>query len=209
MKKTVLFILWVMIIMCLVGCGGQKSKPVLKNNGSGTEKSASSAKEEAADTADDAADTEKPADEDTAGTDTAGKKDAVGTDKDDSSEDSGDTDKAGDAENARDAENADEAGASDDLITEVQAVDAITDYCYEQNPDLKDIVEAGEYPVYWDISSSDDKEIVVVFRSYTGALTYYHIDPATGDTYVTELVPGIIDEEQRTDETLNVRDYIK
>ncbi|MBQ9443224.1 MAG: hypothetical protein IJU43_02895 [Lachnospiraceae bacterium] len=207
MKKTVLFILGAMIIMCLGGCGGQKSKPVL--NGSGTEKSASSAKEETADNAaDTAADTEKPADEDTSDTDNSGKKAAVDTDKADAekaevAEDNGDTDKAGDAENA------DDAGASGDLITEVQAVDAITDYCYEQNPDLKDIVEAGEYPVYWDISSSDDKEIVVVFRSYTGALTYYHIDPATGDTYVTELVPGIIDEEQRTDETLNVRDYIK
>ena len=30
----------------------------------------------------------------------------------------------------------------------------------------------------------------------------------TGDAYVTELVPGIIDEETRSGETLNVRDYL-
>ena len=29
----------------------------------------------------------------------------------------------------------------------------------------------------------------------------------SGETYVTELVPGIIDEEQRTEESFNIRDY--
>ena len=36
----------------------------------------------------------------------------------------------------------------------------------------------------------------------------YYVNPSTGETYVTELVPGIIDEEQKTDETFNVRDYL-
>ncbi len=34
-------------------------------------------------------------------------------------------------------------------------------------------------------------------------------DPASGDTYVTEFVSGITPEEERTDETFNVREYIK
>ena len=93
-------------------------------------------------------------------------------------------------------------------LTKEQAVSAIRHYCYIINPDLGKIVDAGEYPVYWDISSSDENEIVVVFRSYTGALNRYYIDPVSGDTYVTELVPGIIDEEQRTDENLNAWDYL-
>ena len=93
-------------------------------------------------------------------------------------------------------------------LTNERAVTAIRNYCYINNPDLKKTVDAGEYPVYWDISSSGENEIVVVFRSYTGSLNRYYIDPVSGDTYVTELVPGLIDEEQRTDENLNAWDYL-
>lgn len=92
-------------------------------------------------------------------------------------------------------------------LTDEQAVAAVQNYCYSSNPLLEDKVESGEYPIYWDISSSDEREIVVVYRSYTGSINRYYIERSTGETYVTELVPGIIDEEQRTDETLNVWDY--
>ena len=71
-----------------------------------------------------------------------------------------------------------------------------------------DIEKDGEYPLYWEIESEEESEIVVLFRSYTGALIRYHIDPVSGDTYVTEYVPGITLEEQRTDEQFNIRDYI-
>ena len=37
----------------------------------------------------------------------------------------------------------------------------------------------------------------------------YYIHPVSGETYVTEFVPGITEEEKRTDETLNVKDYMK
>ena len=50
-------------------------------------------------------------------------------------------------------------------------------------------------------------EIVVVFHSYTGSLSRYYIYPVSGNTYVTELVIEIINEEQRTDESLNVWDF--
>lgn len=92
-------------------------------------------------------------------------------------------------------------------ITDEQAVSAIKKYCCIQNPDLEDIANTGDYPVYWDISSSDEQEIVVVFRSYTGAIHRYYIDPVSGETTVTEFVPGITEEEQRTDESLNVWEY--
>ena len=92
-------------------------------------------------------------------------------------------------------------------ISDEQAVAAIKNYCCIQNPDLQGIADAEDYPVYWDIESSDGNQIVVVFRSYTGSLNRYYIDPVSGDTYVTEQVPGIIDEEQRTAESLNLWDY--
>ena len=100
------------------------------------------------------------------------------------------------------------ASRGDNRITADRAVSAVMRYCILGNPDLADIVRSGEYPAYWDIASIDDTEIVVVFRSYTGAENRYYIDPVSGETYVTELVPGIINEEQRTEDSLNLWDYI-
>ncbi len=99
-------------------------------------------------------------------------------------------------------------GQGEKRLTDEQAVSAIRNYCFISNPDLKNIADAGEYPAYWDASSGNDSEIVVLFRSYTGAQTRYYIDPISGTTYVTEYVPGITPEEQRTDESLNAWDYL-
>ena len=97
---------------------------------------------------------------------------------------------------------------SDKNITEDQALLAIKNYCYESNPDLKDMEKSDDYTIYWEVVSSDKSQIVVLFRSYTGALVRYYIDPVSGDTYVTEFVAGITDEEERTEESFNVRDYL-
>ena len=93
-------------------------------------------------------------------------------------------------------------------LSDEQALSAIKIYCTISNPDLADIVSAGEYPVYWEISSSNENEIVVLFRSYTGAQNRYYIDRNTGNTYVTEFVPGITSAEERTGESFNVKDYM-
>lgn len=96
----------------------------------------------------------------------------------------------------------------DKAITDDQALAAIQKYCYENNSELENIVNSGEYTVYWEIESSDASQIVVMYRSYTAAIIRYYIDPVSGETYVTEFVPGITEEEERTDESLNVRDYM-
>lgn len=93
-----------------------------------------------------------------------------------------------------------------ELISDEQAIDAIRKYCCAINPDLESIA-AEEYPVYWEIISSDDSEIVVLFRSYTGSQVRYYINRATGITNITEFVPGITDEEEPTGETFNIRDF--
>lgn len=94
-------------------------------------------------------------------------------------------------------------------ITEEQAAEAIRNYCISENPELAEMVESEDNMAYWDASTTDAGEICVLYRSYTGALIRYYVNPETGDTYVTEQVPGIIDEEQKTDETLNIKDYIE
>ncbi len=95
-----------------------------------------------------------------------------------------------------------------DVITDEMAVVAITNRCVLENPDLTSMMADGDYTFYWEVVSSTDSQVVVLYRSYTGAEIRYYIDRVTGDTTVTELVPGIIDEEQATDETFNARDYL-
>ena len=93
-------------------------------------------------------------------------------------------------------------------LSDEQALAAVQKYCFMVNPDLEVNEEDDEYPVYWEVTSSDEQEIVVMFRSYTGAVLRYYIDPISGNAYVTEFVPGISAGEERTEETLNVREYI-
>ena len=105
----------------------------------------------------------------------------------------------------------DEAETEDvqtERITDDQAMTAIKNYCHKTSPDLENIEKEGEYPVYWEVISSDENEIVILFRSYTGAQIRYYIDPVLGDTYVTEFVPQITNEEEKTDEEFNIRDYL-
>jgi hypothetical protein len=101
------------------------------------------------------------------------------------------------------------AGCSADTsITQDQALEAVKSYCIANNPDLESMLGSDDYTVYFDVSTSEADEIVVLFRSYTGAQIRYYVDKTTGEVYVTEFVPGIIDEEQRTEETFNIRDYM-
>ena len=93
-------------------------------------------------------------------------------------------------------------------MSDEQALAAVKRYCMSQNPDLKDIVNAGEHEVSWQITEYSEEQIVILFHSYTGADVRYYIDPVSGEAYVTEFVSGVTAEEQRTDETLNVWDYM-
>ena len=100
------------------------------------------------------------------------------------------------------------AGQSDRRISDEQAVYAVRHYCFASNPGLESMIAREDYPIYWEILSSDGNETLVLFRSYTGAQNRYYIDPVTGETTVTEVVPGIINEEQQTGESVNMWDYL-
>ena len=94
-------------------------------------------------------------------------------------------------------------------MTNEQALLAVERYCYTTIPDLESIINSGKYTVSWGvISMDDDSEIVILFRSYTGAENRFYIDPVSGDTYVTAYVPGVTDEEEPTGERLNAWDYL-
>ena len=93
-------------------------------------------------------------------------------------------------------------------ISSDQALEAVKKYCLANNPDLESMINSDDKTIYWDVSTSEAGEIVVLYRSYTGAQIRYYINPDSGETYATEQVPGIMDEEQRTDESFNIREYL-
>jgi len=102
------------------------------------------------------------------------------------------------------------SGSSSASISEDQAYDAIVNYCYAQNPDLSNIVQNG-YNVYWSLGGYEGREgnnIVVFYRSYTGAVMTYYVDPESGLTTEYEYVPGITDEPQPSGVVFNIRDYM-
>ena len=93
-------------------------------------------------------------------------------------------------------------------LSDGQALSAVRRYCCAVDPNLEEIVNAGEYEVYWEVASGDARETTVLYRSYTGAQMRFYIDRVTGEAYVTEFVPGITPEEVRTEESLNVWDWV-
>ena len=110
-------------------------------------------------------------------------------------------------ENAETA-TATETESSQSALTEDQAYTAVINYNKAIGSGIDDELNTDGYEEYWDVSTNEDGTIVVLYRSYTAAQIRYYVDPVSGDAYVTELVPGIIDEEQKNGETFNARDYL-
>ena len=61
--------------------------------------------------------------------------------------------------------------------------------------------------MYITMGEETEKEYLVVFRSYTGALVYFYVEKASGKTRMVELVPSL-DVEEETG-TIYLWDYIE
>ena len=93
-------------------------------------------------------------------------------------------------------------------LTEDEACQGIVNYCYAQNPDLSNM-SSDTYSFYWTVDRVTEQEIVILFRSYTAARIYYHVDPVSGDVYTTVSgVPGYEYEEGPGDERFNIFDFL-
>lgn len=92
-------------------------------------------------------------------------------------------------------------------LTQEQAYNAVVNYCYASNPTLADIAERG-YSFYWYEGDSTENEYVIIFRSYTGAFVYYHVNIYSGDVYTMEYMPGITDEEVPGADSFNAFNYL-
>ena len=93
-------------------------------------------------------------------------------------------------------------------LTDEEALSSVRNYCLSNDPELESITDSEDYTVYWEIVSSDESEIVVLYRSYTGAEIRYYIDRVMGSAEVTEFVPGITAEEQPTSECFFAWDHL-
>ena len=91
-------------------------------------------------------------------------------------------------------------------LTNEQALNAITNYLYKEYGQDK---PSGEAPSYWNVdeTQTDDKTVVVDWRSYTAAHVYFYIDRSSGDTYVMESEPGS-EKKVKTDKKFNAKDYL-
>lgn len=92
-------------------------------------------------------------------------------------------------------------------LTDEEAMTGFTNYLYFKIKNLQKILDEDKIPCTWGIASSDKNEIMIMFRSNTGALLRYHINRKTGKTYVTQYTVET-NSFYRTRETLNVREYI-
>ena len=90
-------------------------------------------------------------------------------------------------------------------ISAQMAVDGVSKYCHSEF----DWSPAEENPgmMYVALSDSSETEYKVVFRSYTGALTYFFVNRDSGTTRMVEIVPALGIESEAG--TINLRDYLE
>ena len=92
-----------------------------------------------------------------------------------------------------------------DGISARMALEGVSNYCHNEF----DWSAAQDNPsiMYVAMGDSTETEYKVVFRSYTGALTYFYINKASGSTRMVEFVPALNIESEAG--SINLRDYLK
>ena len=92
-----------------------------------------------------------------------------------------------------------------DCISAQMAYEGVSNYCHNEF----DWSVAQENPaiMYVAMADSTDSVYKVVFRSYTGAFTYFYVDKASGSTRMVEFVPALNIESEAG--SINLRDYLK
>ena len=96
-------------------------------------------------------------------------------------------------------------GSKPDRISVRMAVEGVSNYCHSEfdwSP-----AQENQADMYVALADSTDAEYKVVFRSYTGTLTYFHVDKESGSTRMVEFVPALNIENEAG--TINLRDYLK
>lgn len=90
-------------------------------------------------------------------------------------------------------------------ITAEMAYEGVNNYCHKEY----DWSIAKENPsiMYVRMGEETETEYKVIFRSYTGAFVYFHVDKASGATRMVEHVPSLDIESEAG--TIDLLDYIE
>ena len=96
-------------------------------------------------------------------------------------------------------------GSKAERISAQKAYDGVSNYCHSEF----DWSVAQDNPsiMYVSLADSTETEYKVVFRSYTGAFTYFYVDKASGATRMVEFVPALNIENEAG--SINLRDYLE
>ena len=92
-----------------------------------------------------------------------------------------------------------------DGITAEMAYEGVNNYCHS----TYDWSIAKENPsiMYVQMGEETESEYQVIFRSYTGSLTYFYVDKTSGKTKMVEYVPGLDIKSEAG--TIDLFDYMK
>ena len=97
------------------------------------------------------------------------------------------------------------ASAVSTVITAEMAYEGVNKYCHSEY----DWQPAEEDPSIMNVAMGDEteSEYKVIFRSYTGALTYFYVDKTSGKTRMVVYVPMLDIEEEAG--TIDLFDYLE
>jgi hypothetical protein len=84
------------------------------------------------------------------------------------------------------------------------AYEGVNNYCHSQFD--WSIAEENPSIMYVTMGEETDSTYQVIFRSYTGALVYFHVDKASGKTRMVESVPTL--DIDTVTGTLDLFDYL-
>lgn len=89
-------------------------------------------------------------------------------------------------------------------VTAEMALAGVDKYCHDEY----DWSAAEENPGMMSVTMGEetDSTYQVVFRSYTGALVYFYVDKASGQTHMVEYVP-VLDREEDAG-SIDIHDYL-
>lgn len=89
-------------------------------------------------------------------------------------------------------------------ITAEMAYEGINNYCHS-NYDWS-VAEENPSMMYVAMGDETETEYKVIFRSYTGAFTYFYVNKSNGTTRMVEYVPALDIESEAG--TINLSDYL-
>ena len=97
------------------------------------------------------------------------------------------------------------SNGSQSPITAEMAYEGVNNYCHSEFD--WSIAKDNPSIMYVAMGEETDSAFQVIFRSYTGALTYFYVDKTSGKTKMVEYVPGLDIKSEAG--TIELFDYMK